>query len=249
MDRVKGFFIIIGALGPIIALVVLVAVTLLTVGSVTTSARTFGDAVGVEIADAKVMLDDVTQGFDEVGTFVSGLSGAVGGVADDIAGMPVSVSVPIPDVTFPEIDLGLVTVPARNLLAAQNLSANVPGAVEVKQFFGEAAAVSRGITDDLRRELNAIFRAPKQITNIAAATGVLGSEVRSAVSRWFVVVTAVLALALLGWIVGSMSQIVRETRLGWSMLVGQPVPAVTIDELNRRLRELQKQLAAYGGTT
>lgn len=43
MEEVKGFFIIVGALGPIIALVVLIVVTFATITSISASARNYGD--------------------------------------------------------------------------------------------------------------------------------------------------------------------------------------------------------------
>jgi hypothetical protein len=246
VERVKGFFIIVGALGPIIALVLIVVMTLVTVQSVTTSARTYSETVGVEIAEAKAVVDAVTAGFEQVGGFVTGVSGAVSGVAGDIAAAQTSLSVTMPSVVFPRTPLPLgITIDEITLLRSQDLTATVPGSAEVKKFFGDAATVSDNVTGELRRQLGAIFRVPDQITNIAEATGVFGSEVRSALYRWFLVTAAVLALALLGWIVGSMSRIVRDTRRGWSMLIGHSPPPSTIEDLGRRMQELQDEVAAY----
>lgn len=169
------------------------------------------------------------------------------GVASDIAATPTALSMPFPAVVVPRTPLGIVTIPRIPILDAQTLNAEVPGAAVVRRFFGDASAATGQVTDDIRTSIASLFKTPQQISNIADATSTFGSEVRSSIARWFVVVTIVLALLVIGWFVESAARIVGQVRRGWAMMLGEPVPEVTLDDLNRQLRAVEDQLASLRG--
>ncbi len=243
MQKVRGVFVIIRALGPLLAFLVLVIATVAMVSSVIESARVFGSRVDEQLAGTKQMFTDVTGAFDDVGVFVGDVAAAVDQVGPAIASMPTAVVVATPEVRLPQF----VPVPfgaSRTLVGSQRISAEVPGTREIKTFFGDISDTASTVTGDIGAGLESFFAAPTQITEISAATTTFADDLRGSVLGWLSVLGVIAVVAVIVWIAGSISHTVAEVRRGIALIRGEPIPAVSIVEMTERLRSLEADLAA-----
>lgn len=160
-----------------------------------------------------------------MGTYVTAVRGAVGGVARRVANLASSITVPLPQ-GWPQLP-----------------PVQIPGIPQFKQVVAGVAAAGRALGAQIDK-VTALGAVPAQLADVRAATNAFAGAVRSAVVRWIVIVVGVLSVAVVAWFLASIARTADEVRRGWALLRGIAPPADAIAELTREVTELRRQVAA-----
>lgn len=252
--RLHGLAIVVGALAPAIVILIVALATWAAVGSLRSAALTYGAAVDTEVQSVTAVFADVGSALDDVGTFVSGVADDVVTAADGLGPISPDVALPVAPVAIPRtvlvdlptvfgVDLPTVVFPQTTVLAANSLDFTIPGVEPLGQFLADASEVSRTVGADIDEELGKMVAVPAPIARVADATVVLGTEVRSTVRTWLIVVGATILLVAMAWISTRVAAVVADVKRGWAMLTGREMPSVSIEELRAQVAVIEARLA------
>lgn len=252
--RLHGLAIVVGALAPAIVILIVGLASWAAVGSLSSAARTYGAAVDAEVKTVTGAFEDVGSALDDVGSFVSGVADDVVTAAEGLGPISPDVALPVVPVVLKEkvlvdlpvvfgVDLPRVVFPETTVLNANSLDFTVPGVEPLGQFIEDASAVSRTVGADIDEELAKMVAVPAPITRIADATVTLGTDVRSTVRTWFMVVGVTLLLVALAWITTRTATVVADVKRGWAMLMSREMPPASIEELRAQVAVIEARLA------
>ncbi|MGH7645013.1 MAG: hypothetical protein ACREMR_05455 [Gemmatimonadales bacterium] len=227
--RIQGALLIIGALAPLMLLLVVVVSSLITTGAISRATGTYRDRVRAEIDTARQAFAQANEGLTALNTYVTAVKNAVGAVAGTVARIASSITVPLPD-------------PLPQLPPVQ-----IPGVAEFKRVVADVAAAGRVVGREVAK-VTALAVVPAQLGNIRTATYEFAGEVRSAVVRWIGIVVGVLLMAVVAWFLASLARVAGEVRRGWALLRGVVPPPLAVADLQRQLDDLRQQVAAAQGT-
>ncbi len=226
--RIQGALLIIGALAPLILLVVFALSSVITVGAISRATGRYRDRVRAEVDTARQAFARADSGLAALGTYVTAVRSAISGVASGVAKLASSITVPLPD--------GWPRLP----------SVPIPGVPQFKQVVAGVAAAGQALGREVDK-VTALGAVPTQLADIRSATNEFASEVRSAVVRWIGIVVGVLSLAVVAWFLASLARVVGEVRRGWALLRGVLPPPLAVADIRRQLEDLQRQLAVVRG--
>jgi len=226
--RIQGALVIIGALAPLILLVVFALSSVITVGAISRATGRYRDRVRAEVDTASQAFARANEGLTVLAGYVTGVKRAVDRVAADIAKVASTITIPLP--------AGFPPMP----------SVTIPGVREFKAVVRDVAAAGRAVGSEVGK-VTALSVVPVQLGEIRSATYEFAGEIRSAVVRWISLVLGVLALAVVVWFVMSVARIGSEVRRGWALLRGVLPPPLAVADIRRQLEDLQRQLAAVRG--
>jgi hypothetical protein len=235
---------ILHAIAPIVLFVAFALASATALRSISGATGTYRDLVRAEVAEARAALSRANEGFTALNGYFTAVKGAVDGVAVDVATLTSSVSVRLPAIVVPQVDLVVTTFPRTVLLTARNLSAGVPGVKEFKSLVADVHATGQAVGSEIDK-ITSLATVPEQLREIGAATTEFSTEIRSALVVWLAIVLVCGLVVLVVWTLGAVGRILGRIRHGWALLTGQAPPAATLADLRRQLDRLQSDLAAF----
>jgi hypothetical protein len=194
--RLLGAVVIVRALAPALLLAAFLAVSLAAVGGIRDAAGRYAERVEAQVDTAREAFANASAGLGALAGYATAVKGSVDGVARRVAALAATIQVPVIDVTV-----------------------QVPGVREVKEVVRGVEAAGRLIGGQVEK-VTALASVPTQLGEIRSATLTFAADVRSAVLRWIVLVSGVLAFAVLVWVVGSAARIAGELGRGWALVRG-----------------------------
>ncbi len=264
--RIRGLLVIVRAVVPALALIVIATASFVAVGSIGTAAEVYADRVSPELERGKVAIDAAGERLTELVAFASGLGESISATADRMSGLSTEVEIPpdpltiprkelidlpdfggidmpgfIPDV--PGFTLPTVVFPETTVLDSGVLNFTVPGMAELQAHLAAARVAASSLAPAGDERPAPLAGIATSIESIAAATGDLASEVRSTVTMWLMFVLVLVALVVVAWLATSLPRIIDDVRDGWAMLRGKPASAQTVHQLREQIRTIDARLA------
>jgi len=239
--------IIVRTLFPVLAVLALVLVTWLTARAVVDATVVYGDRMSEQLDGVRAAVDEANDGIEAIGAFVGATVGAAESVVARVADIPDAIDVPMPSIEIPAFDIPIIdytiTLPS---FSPGDLDIPIPGVGPLKDMASDLAAAGRDIAEPLTK-VTALADIPPHLEEAARDTAAYAGDVRSSMGTWLRVVILILVLAGAVWVGVQIRPMLEELGRGWAMLMGRPDPGRAVVGLEKRVRELERRLAALSG--
>lgn len=244
--RLRGLFVIVRALLPVLLVLGLVIATWVTSRAIVDATRDYGERLSTQLEAIEAAVDEANEGLEAIGGFVLATAGAADTLLGQVAELRDTVSIPLPRVEIPDFEIPVINrtinLPDFNL-GDGSLDIPIPGLGPIKDLASELTEAGRKVTDPIT-SVAALADVPPQLEAAAADTAVYADDIRSTMLGWLRVILALLLVAGSIWIIAAARPMLSELSRGWSMLRGRPSAERSVAKLERRVKELERQVAA-----
>lgn len=228
--RVRGLFIMVRVLAPLLAFLAIWVATNQAMNAVNAATESYRVEVDTRVDNIRDSVSGASEALGTLGGYAIGVRDAVSRQVTAIRGIG-NLQVPLPTVLgydIPDIDVAL------------------PGSAEFKRLTDGLDAAGQTMGDNLEN-LTAVARVPGEVRAIADETTGYVTSVRDAVVGWAKAIALILAAFLLVFVLGRLGKLAIELRRGWRMLTtGVDVPSDTVAALMQRVAALERRLAIDG---
>jgi hypothetical protein len=246
--RLRGLFVIVRALLPILLVIGLAVATWLTARAVVDSTQEYGRRLSTQLEGIQAAVDEANQGLAAMTGFVTASVDAAEDLFGRVADLRDSVTIPLPELAIPEFEIPVidVTIALPELDFGGDLNIPIPGVEPLKNLAGDLAEAGRKVTDPIVK-VAALADVPPHLEEAARDTADYADAVRSSMGTWMAVILAMLAAGAAIWLGSAVRPITGEISRGWSMLAGHPVPEKAVRDLAGRVKELERKVARLTG--
>ena len=259
--RIRGLLVIVRTLMPLIAVVVVAAVSVVAAQSIRAEAEAYRESLSSD-------LEVVAQTLDSVSVFVTTFGDALTKADESLGSIPTDVNYPKEAIKIPRGAIyggmtwnpdpknwvpnsPVLTIPALPgggsgyvLVEAGSLKLGMPGAQELKDFFEQARAAVVD-TKDFIKSIGPCHRAADGQSIRCETDGPFGA-IYGSMLMWILVVTLTVFAAVLVSMTTRASLHRAELRRGWALMKGEPPSTAGVDEIRAQLRDLEARLERVG---
>ena len=227
--RLRGLFIMIRILAPIIAVGAIWFTTAQAINAVEEATASYQDEVDARVERIREDVAGASDALTALGGFAIGIRDAISGQITAIGNIG-NLSIPLP--TIPVVNFNI-----------PDIDVAVPGSEELKRLTAELAEVGDAIGEGLS-EVTALGEVPTEVKAIADETTGFVTSVRDSLVRWAKVIGFVMAALIVIFVAGRIGKMLSELRRGWQMLsTGIDVRVDTLSDLLARVAVLERQVS------
>ena len=244
LRRLRGLFIIIRALLPVLLVVGATIITWLAAQSVVEATGDYGDDLAVQLAEIEAAIDTANDGLEAMGSYVTSSAEAAEELLASVGALKDNVEIILPAVDIPDFAIPIVDVVIglpEFQLGDGILTIPIPGVEPLQSLANELADAGRRAIEPVLK-VGALADVPPQLEQAAEDSVQYAGDIRSIVGGWLTALFILLLLGGLIWVVAALRPITSELGRGWSMVIGRSEPERAVTDLEKRVRELERRL-------
>lgn len=243
--RIRGLFVIIRAVFPILLVVALSLATWWTARAIVEATRDYGDDLSEQLDGIRAAVTEANEGLEQIGGYVTAAAAAADSLYESVTGLAENVRISLPAIEIPPFEIPVIdyVVDLPDLdFGVGDLNIPIPGVKTLKSLADDLAEAARNVTEPVAK-VGALADVPPHLEEAARDTAHYAGEVRSTMAWWLKAILLLLAIGALAWLFAQAKPMLDEIGRGWKMLIGRPAADRALIHLEKRVKALEKQLA------